>query len=75
MVGEMEKRFSKPNPNIMEGILALTPSSSNFLKEEMMLLFAEAYGSDLQDLKNELNQARRLLERNRTKGKRDSYHF
>lgn len=69
MIGEMEKRFSKSNCNIMKGIQALNPSSSNFLKEEMVLLFAEAYGSDLQDLKNELNQARRLFERNRAKGK------
>jgi len=69
MIGEMEKRFSKSNCSIMEGIQALNPSSSNFLKEEMVLLFAEAYGSDLQDLKNELNQARRLFERNRAKGK------
>ncbi|KAF3837947.1 hypothetical protein F7725_009715, partial [Dissostichus mawsoni] len=69
MIGEMEKRFSKSNCSIMEGIQALNPSSSNFLKEEMVLLFAEAYGSDLPDLKNEINQARRLFERNRAKGK------
>ncbi|KAF3841446.1 hypothetical protein F7725_007308 [Dissostichus mawsoni] len=66
MIGEMEKHFSKSNCSIME---ALNPSSSNFLKEEMVLLFAEAYGSDLPDLKNEINQARRLFERNRAKGK------
>lgn len=69
MIGEMEKRFSKSNCNIMKGIQALNPSSSNFLKEEMVLLLAEAYGSDLQDLKNELNQAKRLFERNRANGK------
>ena len=69
MIREMEKRFSKSNCNIMEGIQALNPSSSNFLKEEMVLLLAEAYGSGFPDLKNELNQARKPFERKRAKGK------
>lgn len=53
----------------MRGIQALNPSNNDFLKEELVLLVAEEYGSDLQDLKTEIHQAKRLLERNRANGK------
>ncbi|KAF3845723.1 hypothetical protein F7725_002801, partial [Dissostichus mawsoni] len=49
-------------------------TGSKSVKQQLLegrngVLFAEAYGSDLPDLKNEINQARRLFERNRAKGK------
>lgn len=74
MIGEMEKGFSNSNCSTREEIQALNSSSSNFLKKEMVRLFAEAYGSGFQDLMNKLNQARRLFERKRVNEK-DFYHF
>lgn len=66
MIGKMEKCFSKFSCSLIERIQALNLSSSNFLKEEVVLFFVEAYDSDL---KNGLYQARRRFEINRAKGK------
>uniref|UniRef100_A0A3P8SAP0 HAT C-terminal dimerisation domain-containing protein n=1 Tax=Amphiprion percula TaxID=161767 RepID=A0A3P8SAP0_AMPPE len=47
----------------MQGVQALNPSSPSFLREEAVLLFAEAYDSNIEDLKHELHQTRRILDR------------
>lgn len=70
MIGEMGRRFSDTNCNIMQGIQALNPSSPTFLREETVLLLADAYDSNTDDLKHELHQAKRLL--NRKKGEKES---
>lgn len=69
MISEVDRRFSNSSSKIMRGIQALNPSNNDFLKEELVLLVAEEYGSDLQDLKTEIHQAKRLLERNRSNGR------
>lgn len=58
MIGEIEERVSSNCFSIIHWIQALNPSSSNFRMEEIVL-FAETYGSDLQDLKNETMQERK----------------
>ncbi|CAI5684850.1 zinc finger MYM-type protein 1-like [Oreochromis niloticus] len=63
MMGEMERRFSRLNCNIMKGVQALNPSSGTFLREEDVLLLARAYDSNTDDLKHEVPQIRRVLER------------
>ncbi|KAK0132564.1 Zinc finger MYM-type protein 1 [Merluccius polli] len=49
MIGEIDRRFSNTNCNIMQ--------------EETVLLLANAYDSNIEDLKHELHQTRRVLER------------
>lgn len=63
MMGEMERRFSRLNCNIMKGVQALNPSSGTFLREEDVLLLARAYDSNTDDLKHEVPQIRLVLER------------
>lgn len=65
VIGKIEKRFSNANSNIIH---ALNPSSPTFLRKEAVLLLAEAYESNIEDLKYELHQTRRVLDR--TRGKR-----
>uniref|UniRef100_A0A3Q2X4W3 HAT C-terminal dimerisation domain-containing protein n=1 Tax=Haplochromis burtoni TaxID=8153 RepID=A0A3Q2X4W3_HAPBU len=47
----------------MKGIQALNPSSGTFLREEDVLLLTRAYDSNTDDLKHEVPQIRRVLER------------
>ncbi len=61
--GEMQRRFSKSNCSIMKGIQALNPKSRNFLDEETIFGFARIYECDTDDIKHELHQVRRVLER------------
>uniref|UniRef100_A0A8P4KJH8 Zinc finger MYM-type protein 1 n=1 Tax=Dicentrarchus labrax TaxID=13489 RepID=A0A8P4KJH8_DICLA len=70
MIGEIGRRFSNTNCNIMQGVQALNPSSPTFLREEAVLLLAEAYDSNIEDLKHELHQTRRVLDRK--KGEKES---
>nr|XP_054607093.1 zinc finger MYM-type protein 1-like [Nothobranchius furzeri] len=70
MIGEIGRRFSNTNCNIMQGVQALNPSSQTFLREETVLLLAEAYDSNTEDLKHELHQIRRVLLRK--KGQKES---
>ncbi len=55
--------FSKSNCSIMQGIQALNPKSRNFLDEETIFGFARIYECDTDDIKHELHQVRRVLER------------
>lgn len=70
MIGEMGRRFSNTNCNIMQGVQALNPSSPSFLREEAVLLLANAYDSNIEDLKHELHQTKRVLDQK--KGGEDS---
>ena len=63
MIGEMERRFSKINCEIMKGIQAFNPSSPSFLSEEAVLLLANSYGTNSDDVKLELHQVKRLFDR------------
>ncbi len=49
MMGELQRRFSKPNCKIMKGIQALHPQSSIFLHEEDLFAFAEIFDSNVDD--------------------------
>lgn len=62
MTGETGRRFSNTNGNIMQAVQALNPSSPTFLREEAVLLLAEASDSNIEDLKHELHQTRRVLD-------------
>lgn len=55
---EMEKHFNKTNCDIMRGIQALS-----FLSEEIVLSLACLYDCDIEDLKHELYQARKVVQR------------
>lgn len=63
LICEMEKRFSKSNIHIMKGIQGLNPASDVFLREDLVVLLGEEYGSNIQDLENEMKQAKRLFTR------------
>jgi hypothetical protein len=73
MIGEIDRRFSNKNFNIMQGVQALNPSSTTFLREETVLLLGNAYDSNIEDLKHELHQTRRVLER-KNKEMESTYH-
>uniref|UniRef100_A0A671K1Y8 HAT C-terminal dimerisation domain-containing protein n=1 Tax=Sinocyclocheilus anshuiensis TaxID=1608454 RepID=A0A671K1Y8_9TELE len=62
-MGELHRRFSKRNCAIMHGIQALHLKSSTFLQEEPLFSFAEIFDSNIEDLKHELYQTKRVLER------------
>lgn len=63
---ELDWRFSSNNIIIMNGIAALTPSSINFLDEQMILYFGELFECDAKDLIIEKNNCRRIMERSKT---------
>ncbi|KAL4006913.1 DNA damage-binding protein 2 [Sarotherodon galilaeus] len=56
MMGEMERRISRLNCNIMKGVQALNPSSGTFMREEDVLLLARVYDSNTNDLKHESDE-------------------
>ncbi len=60
---EMKRRFSKTNCNIMRGKQALNPKSKSFLSEEAVLSLASLYECDLDDLKHELYQTRKVVQK------------
>lgn len=65
MIGERGRRFYNTN-----GVQELNPSSPTFSREEVVLLLAEAYDSNTEDLKHELHQTRRVLDTK--KGEKES---
>uniref|UniRef100_A0A8C1KXW0 TTF-type domain-containing protein n=1 Tax=Cyprinus carpio TaxID=7962 RepID=A0A8C1KXW0_CYPCA len=68
ILGELDRRFSKDNCEIMRGIQALDPKSTCFLQEEAVVHLGEIYESDSEDLSHELHQKRRLLQRKQQSG-------
>ena len=63
VVGEMNRRFSGVNCDIMTGIHSLNTQSESFLHLDAVGAFANLYEYNVEDLQHELHQARRLLER------------
>lgn len=68
VLGELDRRFSKDNCDIMRGIQALNPKSKTFLEEGAVFRLGEMYASDSEDLGHELHQTRRLLQRKQQSG-------
>lgn len=63
MNAELERRFSKNNCDIMRGIQALNPKGKSFLEEATVLHFGSLYDCDIEDLKHELYQAKKVVQR------------
>lgn len=63
LITELKRRFSKKSCEIMQGVQSLNPKSATFLNEEPLFAFAQTFESDLGDLKYEVHQTKRLLER------------
>ncbi|XP_019905690.2 zinc finger MYM-type protein 1 isoform X1 [Esox lucius] len=63
MLSEVNRRFSKLNCQIMKGIQALNPKSTTFCQEEVLFPFASIYECNIEDLKHEMHQMNRILER------------
>uniref|UniRef100_A0A671X5W5 HAT C-terminal dimerisation domain-containing protein n=1 Tax=Sparus aurata TaxID=8175 RepID=A0A671X5W5_SPAAU len=63
MLSELKRRFSKPNCAIMMGIQALNPSSATFCQEEFLFSFASIYACNIDDLRHEVHQMKRVLQR------------
>lgn len=63
MLTEINRRFSKPNCVVMRGIQTLNPTNETFCDEAALLPFASIYGSNTEDLRHELHQLKRILER------------
>lgn len=68
MLQELQRRFSDKNQGLMKGIDALTPTSENFLDLESLKVIQETYKITLEDLKHEVHQVKRLIERKSRKG-------
>ncbi|XP_032420056.1 uncharacterized protein LOC116720753 [Xiphophorus hellerii] len=68
LTAELERRFSQKNCEIMLGVQSLVPKSPLFLKEETLYAFGQTFESDLEDLKHEVHQTRRLLLRRENGG-------
>ncbi|KAK7138386.1 hypothetical protein R3I94_013871 [Phoxinus phoxinus] len=52
----------------MQGVQSLNPKSTTFLNEEPLFAFAQIFESDLEDLKHEVHQTKRLLDRREKSG-------
>ncbi|KAL6476361.1 hypothetical protein MHYP_G00148600 [Metynnis hypsauchen] len=63
LITELKRCFSKKSCEIMKGVQSLNPKSATFLNEEPLCAFAQTYESDLSDLKHEVHQTKRLLDR------------
>jgi hypothetical protein len=74
LVSELNRRFSEQACDVMQGIQALNPSGDIFLNITILDKFATLYNSDLEDLHHELNQLKRMIERNEAKETSSSLH-
>ena len=61
-ISELDRRFSTRNCYIMGGIQALSPTNEQFLALQKVKPFAEVFEANMDDLKHELHQEKRLLE-------------
>ncbi|MEQ2248627.1 hypothetical protein ILYODFUR_020894 [Ilyodon furcidens] len=68
LITELKRRFSKKGCEIMLGVQSLNPKSAVFLNEEPLFAFAQTFESDLGDLKHEVHQTKRLLDRRMKSG-------
>ena len=55
MLTEINRRFSKPNCQVMRGIQVLNPTNAAFCDEAALLPFASIYGSNTEDMQHELH--------------------
>lgn len=69
LTAELQRCFSKKNCEIMQGVQSLNPKSTTFLNEEPLFAFAQTFESDLEDLKHEVHQTKRLLDRREKSGR------
>ncbi|XP_036842735.1 uncharacterized protein LOC118965606 [Oncorhynchus mykiss] len=69
LTAELQRRFSKKNCEIMQGIQTHNPKSTTFLNEEPLFSFAQTFESDLEDLKHEVHQTKWLLDRREKSGR------
>lgn len=69
LTAELQRRCSKKNCEIMQGVQSLNPKSTTFLNEEPLFAFAQTFESDLEDLKHEVHQTKRLLDRREKSGR------
>uniref|UniRef100_A0A3B4WFJ0 TTF-type domain-containing protein n=1 Tax=Seriola lalandi dorsalis TaxID=1841481 RepID=A0A3B4WFJ0_SERLL len=60
---ELQRRFSKNNCDIMRGIQALNPKGEIFLEERTVLRLACLFDCDVEDLKHELYQTKKVIQR------------
>ena len=68
LLEELQKRFSDIACSVMRGISALNPTSDKFLVFDELTDMAAHYGVQANNLKNELYQVQRMLERKKEKG-------
>ena len=68
LIGELDRRFSGKNCEIMHGVQSLNPNSATFLNDEPLFAYAQTFESDISDLRHEVHQTKRLLDRRMKKG-------
>ena len=60
---ELKRRFCEENMEIFRSLSALDPTSENFLDFDIILPLARQYNLNLEDVKMETRQAKRMLQR------------
>uniref|UniRef100_A0A667Z4Q8 TTF-type domain-containing protein n=1 Tax=Myripristis murdjan TaxID=586833 RepID=A0A667Z4Q8_9TELE len=60
---ELQRRFSKNNCDIMKGMHALNPKDISFLEEKTVLRLGCLFDCDVEDLKHELYQIKKVIQR------------
>lgn len=68
MLHELKRRFSDQNQDLLRGIDALSPSSRNFLALDHLTALQEIHGASQEDVKHEVHQLKRLIQRKSEKG-------
>ncbi|KAK0153219.1 Zinc finger MYM-type protein 1 [Merluccius polli] len=63
MLKELNRRFFNTNCELMTSIQSLNPQSDAFLKETNVFSFGRLYNADIDDLRHELHQFKRVLDR------------
>ena len=65
---ELRRRFSPSTCAIVRGVGALSPKSASFLQDEVLKEMASHCGCVAEDLKCEVHQSKKLLERKAASG-------
>ena len=69
LTAELQRRFSKKNCEIMQGVQSLNQKSTTYMNEEPLFAFAPTFESDVEDLKHEVYQTKWLLDRREKSGR------
>jgi glycyl-tRNA synthetase alpha subunit len=69
LIAELQRHYSKKNCEIMQGVQSLNPKRTTFVNEAPLFAFAQIFESDLEDLKHEVHQTKRLLDRRMKSGR------